>query len=157
MNKKFLMILFVCLVSSCAFAQTKMDKFLGNLSGAVQIYERYESMYRQIKRLHPIQVTMGGTIVNKKYGRELKSLTWSTHQIEKQGAYLYVYEVNDGKFVQIGKHAMTVNQSKPYDVYILRGEYLLHHKVVIVTMDRKGYVYLKRGLQTIESYTFEIR
>lgn len=157
MKKNFLMMLFVCLVSSCAFAQTKMDKFLGNLNGAVQIYERYESTYRQIKRLHPIQCTMGGTIVNKRYGRELKSLTWSTHQIEKQGPYLYVYEVQNGKFALIGKHAMTVNHSATYDVYILRGEYLLHHKVVIVTMDRKGYVYLKRGSQTIESYTFEIR
>lgn len=156
MKQKILMLVMLLFTASCALSQTKMDKFLGNLNGAVQIFERYESMYNRVKRMNPKQISPDGTVRMYKY-KDLRSLTWTTLQIEKQGPYLYVYQIDNGQYKLLGKHAMTVNQSKVYGTYIRRGDYLLYHKVTIVCMDRKGYVYLKRDTQTIESYTFEIK
>lgn len=146
----------LCALTSCAIAQTKMDKFLGNLSGAVQIYERYESLHKNVRSLRSTKTSDYGTVVCKPFARPLKSLTWSSMQIERMGPYLYVYEVQDGKFAFRGKHALTVNQSKLYDCYILRGEYLYRYTVTIVVMAKKGYVYLKDdNNRTLESYTFD--
>lgn len=123
--KKFWVLMMLCALASCALAQTKMDKFLGNLNGAVQIYERYESLYNRVRRMRPTKVSDYGTVVHQPYARPLKSLTWSNMQIERQGPYLYVWEVRDGKFVARGKHALTVNsRGKVYDCYILRGSRL---------------------------------
>ncbi len=156
--KKFWMLMMLCALASCTLAQTKMDKFLGNLNGAVQIYERYESLYNRVRRMRPIRVSDYGTVIHQPYARPLKSLTWSSLQIERQGPYLYVWGVSDGKFVARGRHALTVSQSAVYDCHILRGNRLCHYKVTVVVMGGKGYVYLKDGNgRTLESYTFADR
>ena len=157
--KKFWMLMMLCALASCALAQTKMDKFLGNLNGAVQIYERYESLYNRVRRMRPTRVSDYGTVIHQPYARPLKSLTWSNMQIERQGPYLYIWEVRDGKFVARGKHALTVNsRGKVYDCYILRGSRLCHYTVTVVVLARKGYVYLKDdNNRTLESYTFADR
>lgn len=148
----------LCALASCALAQTKMDKFLGNLNGAVQIYERYESLYNRVRRMRPTRVSDYGTVIHQPYARPLKSLTWSSLQIERQGPYLYVWGVSDGKFVARGRHALTVSQSAVYDCHILRGNRLCHYKVTVVVLAKKGYVYLKDGNgRTLESYTFADR
>lgn len=140
-------------------AQTKMDKFLGNLNGAVQIYERYESLYNRVRRMRPTRVSDYGTVIHQPYARPLKSLTWSNMQIERQGPYLYVWEVRDGRFAALGKHALTVNsRGRVYDCYILRGSRLCHYTVTVVVLAKKGYVYLKDdNNRTLESYTFADR
>ncbi len=156
--KKFWMLMMLCALASCALAQTKMDKFLGNLNGAVQIYERYESLYNRVRRMRPTRVSDYGTVIHQPYARPLKSLTWSSLQIERQGPYLYVWGVSDGKFVARGRHALTVSQSAVYDCHILRGNRLCHYKVTVVVLAKKGYVYLKDGNgRTLESYTFADR
>ena len=157
-TKKFLMLMMLCALASCAFAQNKVDKFFGNLNGAVQIYERYERLYKQVRGMRSTKTSEYGTIVCKPYARPLKSLTWSSLQIERQGPYLYVWGVSDGKFVARGRHALTVSQSAVYDCHILRGNRLCHYKVTVVVLNRKGYVYLKDDNgRTLESYTFADR
>lgn len=156
--KKFWVLMTLCALASCALAQNKVDKFFGNLNGAVQIYERYEGLSKKIYRMRPKKVSDYGTIVHQPYARPLKSLTWSSLQIERQGPYLYVWGVEDGKFVLRGRHALTVSQSKTYDCYILRGQRLCHYNVVVVVLAKKGYVYLKDDNgRTLESYTFADR
>lgn len=156
--KKFWMLMMLCALASCALAQTKMDKFLGNLNGAVQIYERYESLYNRVRRMRPTRVSDYGTVIHQPYARPLKSLIWSSLQIERQGPYLYVWGVSDGKFVARGRHALTVSQSAVYDCHILRGNRLCHYTVTVVVLAKKGYVYLKDdNNRTLESYTFADR
>ena len=154
--KKFWMLMALCVLASCAQAQNKADKFFGNLNGAVQIYERYESLHKQIKRLRPVKTSDYGTIVHQPYGQPLKSLTWSNMQIERQGPYLYIWEVKNGGFAALGRHTLTVNdQGKMYDCYILRGSRLCHYTVTVVILAKQGYVYLKDdNNRTLESYTF---
>lgn len=156
--KKIWVLVVLCTLTSCALAQNKVDKFFGNLNGAVQIYERYEGLYKRVYRMRPQKVSDYGTIVHQPFARPLKSLTWSSLQVERQGPYLYVWGVEDGKFVLRGRHALTVSQSKKYDCYILRGQSLYHYNVVVVVLAKKGYVYLKddKG-RTLESYTFSDR
>ena len=156
--KKFWVLMTLCALASCALAQTKMDKFFGNLNGAVQIYESYEEIKKKIYRMRPKKTSDYGTIVHQPFARPLKSLTWSSLQIERQGPYLYVWGVSDGKFVARGRHALTVSQSAVYDCHILRGNRLCHYKVTVVVLNRKGYVYLKDDNgRILESYTFEDR
>ena len=37
-TKKFLMLMMLCALASCAFAQNKVDKLFGNLNGSFQFY-----------------------------------------------------------------------------------------------------------------------
>lgn len=158
MKKNFLMLILLGMISSCVFAQNKVDKFFGNLRGGVQIYERYESLYKSVRRMNPNQISDYGTRIKRKFGSSrLESLTWSSMQIERHGPYLYVFEVDNGEFICIGKVAMTINHTyPPYEVYVLRGDMLYRYQVVIVTMGGKGYVYFKtENNRTLESYTFD--
>ena len=154
------MLMMLCALTSCVFAQTKVDKFLGNLNGAVQIYERYENMLKNAKRKSgSSSVSEYGTVIEQQYGKPLKSLTWSNIQIERQGPYLYVWGLNAGKFVRKGRHTLTVNeQATSYDCCVKQGNRMYRYTVTVVVLAKNGYVYLKDdNNRTIESYTFSYR
>ncbi len=156
MAKKFLMLALMLALASCAFGQSKMDKAVGSLNGMMQIYEQYESLYRRVRRMYPVQVTSNQTVVRKTLGKRLKSLTWSSLQIECKDGCLYFYRIKNGDFTVVRKYSLYSRGSLSFDVDVAVGSRIVRRKVVVIFMDKAAWVYYRQGDRTLESYTFKI-
>lgn len=123
---------------------------------AVQVGNAYEQQARYIRAQSPYQRSDNGTNAVYSYnGSTCRSLSWVNRSVENRGGWIYVYATSGKSKRLIKKMPKGYHDSWSTPVLVRNPYYRDTEQMTlqIVTIPGNVFVYLKRGMGNLESYS----